>query len=61
MRPMARLLLVLLAAFFLTGTAAASYSLTDTNNYDYKLASKYIHSMEDEGFEIGRASCRERV
>lgn len=52
MRPTARLLLVLLAAFFLTGTAAASYSLTDTNNYDYKLASKYIHSMEDEGFVV---------
>ncbi|KAF5087194.1 hypothetical protein DSECCO2_51180 [anaerobic digester metagenome] len=52
MRPMARLLLVLLAAFFLSGTAAASYSLTDTNSYDYKLASKYIHSMEDEGFVV---------
>ncbi|MDK2916056.1 MAG: hypothetical protein PWR25_613 [Euryarchaeota archaeon] len=52
MRPMARMLLVLLAAFFLTGIAAASYSLTDTNSYDYKLASKYIHSMEDEGFVV---------
>ncbi|WP_054847477.1 hypothetical protein [Methanoculleus chikugoensis] len=52
MRPMARLLLVLLAASLLSGTAAASYSLTDTNSYDYKLASKYIHSMEDEGFVV---------
>ena len=52
MRPMARLLLVLLAVFFLAGTAAASYSLTDTNSYDYKLASKYVHSMEEEGFVV---------
>ncbi|MDN7012525.1 hypothetical protein FGW20_05615 [Methanoculleus sp. FWC-SCC3] len=52
MRPMTKLLLVLLAASLLCGTAAASYSLTDTNSYDYKLASKYIHSMEDEGFVV---------
>jgi len=52
MRPMAKLLLVILAVFFLAGTAAASYSLTDTNSYDYKLASKYVHSMEDEGFVV---------
>jgi hypothetical protein len=52
MRPMAKLLLVVLAAFFLTGTAAASYSLSDTNNYDYKLASKYTYSMEGDDFVV---------
>ncbi|PKL62347.1 MAG: hypothetical protein CVV31_06570 [Methanomicrobiales archaeon HGW-Methanomicrobiales-2] len=52
MRPMAKLLLVVLAAFFLTGIAAASYSLSDTNSYDYKLASKYIHSMEGDEYVV---------
>lgn len=52
MRLMAKLLVVTLAVFFLTGTAAASYSLSDTNNYDYKLASKYIHSMEGDEFVV---------
>ncbi|MCM2466908.1 hypothetical protein DIC75_11440 [Methanoculleus sp. CWC-02] len=52
MRPMAKLLLVLLAASLLSGTAAASYSLTDTNSYDYKLASKYIHSMEGDEYVV---------
>ncbi|WP_250988179.1 hypothetical protein [Methanoculleus oceani] len=49
---MAKLLLVLLAASLLSGTAAASYSLTDTNSYDYKLASKYIHSMEGDEYVV---------
>ena len=52
MRLTAKLLVVILAVFFLTGTAAASYSLTDTNNYDYKLASKYVHSMEGDEFVV---------
>lgn len=52
MRPMAKLLFVLLAVSLLSGTAAASYSLTDTNSYDYKLASKYVHSMEGDEFVV---------
>jgi hypothetical protein len=52
MRPITKVFLILLAASLLTGIAVASYSLTDTNRYDYKLASKYIHSMEGDEYVV---------
>ena len=52
MKPMAKLLLILIAVLFLSGTAAASYSLTDTGKYDYVLSSKYVHSIEGNEYVV---------
>lgn len=47
-----RILVFLLALFLLSGIADASYSLTDTNNYDYVLGEKYVHSMEGDDYVV---------
>lgn len=45
-------LVLILGLFLLPGLASASYSLTDTSNYDYRLAEKYIHSMEGDEYVV---------
>jgi len=52
MKPMTKLLLILIAVLFLSGTAAGSYSLTDTGKYDYVLSSKYVHSIEGNEYVV---------
>ncbi len=52
MKSLSGLIIAVFAVFLLFGIAAAAYSLTDTSKYDYKLSSKYIHSMEGDEFVV---------
>ncbi len=52
MNQMVKLILIMVAVLLLSGTGAASYSLTDTAQYDYVLNSKYIQSVEGTDYVV---------